>query len=81
MMIDVSGYMFTFIPSGANAQCPPLYEFIGGRCLSFFTDLTESFADSTITCQYFDGKLAKIDDCQLLSDIAVYLRDNGKNIQ
>ena len=61
--------------SGASAQCPPLYEFVGGKCFLFLPALNETFANATEICASFDGTLAKIDDCGLLTEVANYLED------
>ena len=76
-----NAYKFmTFHFSGADAQCPLNYESIGGRCLLFATSLNQDFSDAVDTCDFYEGKLAQLDDCFVIGEVAHYLEENGKYI-
>ena len=62
---------------GANAQCPANYEYIGGRCFLFLFDEVQNFFDASISCQFFGGKLAKLDDCEVMGELFKYFEKNG----
>ena len=64
----------------AYAQCPPSYIYMGGRCLQFQTDTGMTFEEAIGACNINGGRLAKINDCNLLGEVARYLGDNGDYI-
>ena len=64
--------------SGAKAQCPINYEYIGGRCLLFLANVVQPAEDARDTCTDLGGKLARLDDCLVLGEVAHYLEENGK---
>ena len=64
--------------SGAHAQCPPSYTYIGGRCLWFMEEESLSYLASSEICEFFGGTLAKLDDCHLWDEVTSYILDNSE---
>ncbi|XP_047737363.1 macrophage mannose receptor 1 isoform X2 [Hyalella azteca] len=57
--------------------CPDGYTSISGRCFLFLTDAVESWTAARLTCSLNNsGRLAYVDNCHLLGDLAAYLVDN-----
>ena len=73
-------HSIVFSPSiGACAQCPPNYTLVGDRCLWFMSDLDLVYSDALQICNIYGGSLAKVDDCNLLGEIAQYIYANGEH--
>ena len=64
---------------GTGAQCPPSYTLVGGRCFWFMNNVLRNFMDAADLCDFYGGSLAKVDDCNLLGEIAQFAEVNGEH--
>lgn len=61
-----------------TGNCPNNSLAVDDKCFQFFPDGLETFYTAEVACLRANGELAIIESCQLLSDLASFIYENGQ---